>query len=528
MINRAPSSKKSRARRLTISRREWLRAGSLAVGAAFASAAAPRPSQSARRPNILWLVSDDHAAYVTGCYGNRVIRTPNLDRLAAEGIRFDRAYCNSPLCSASRQSFLTGRYPRTVGVSTLQGALPDDEVTLAELLRDAGYATAAFGKMHFNNNLKHGFDLRVDMPDYQRWLKAKGGPKPVPADIEVLGPWRPFQDPARVWLNSRNLPSAYFAEDAPSMFIAQEAAKFLAAPHDKPFFLMVSFYEPHSPYHYPVEYRGRHKPDEFPVYTPGPDDDDQIPAIFRDLTDAEKRGIQAAYYTSTEFMDSCVGVVLDALDRAGLADNTLVIYIGDNGYQLGQHGRFEKHCMFEESVRQPLLVRWPGQIAAGASTAALTEFVDIVPTLLECCTVRVPQSVQGRSFRSLLTGKSNRHRDHVIVEYGHNEELMVRDERYKCVFIRGKRERDDGYSPQRPLRGNTIRLFDELNDPGEVVNLAHRPDHQERIQRYLQILANHVRKTDRQPENVPHTADPMALLDYGAQPRDKEIAGQKK
>lgn len=116
----------------------------------------------------------------------------------------------------------------------------------------------------------------------------------------------------------------------------------------------------------------------------------------------------------------------------------------------------------------------------------------------------------------------------MIVEYGHNEELIVRDERYKRVFIRGKRERDDGYSPQRPLRGNTIRLFDELNDPGEVVNVAHRPEHQERIQRYLQILADHVRKTDRQPENVPQTADPMALLDYGAQPRDKEIAGQKK
>ncbi|MBM3335151.1 sulfatase-like hydrolase/transferase, partial [Candidatus Sumerlaeota bacterium] len=312
-----------------INRREMLRYGSLAMGAACFSAAR-RAAKSPTRPNVVWIVSDDHAAYVTGCYGNSIVRTPNLDRLAAGGVRFDHAYCNSPVCTASRQSFLTGRYPRTVGVSTLQGALPADELTLAEMLGAAGYETAAFGKMHFNNNLKHGFDLRKDMPDYQRWLKEKGGIRPVSKDIEVQPPWRPFKDPARVWLNSRNLPTGYYAEDAPSMFIARESAKYLETKHDNPFFLMVSFYEPHSPYRYPIEYRNRHNAAEFKLYKVGPEDDDQIPAIFRDLTDDERRGIQAAYYTSTEFMDSCVGVVLDGLERAGLKDNTLVVYIGDN------------------------------------------------------------------------------------------------------------------------------------------------------------------------------------------------------
>src|SRR5262249_34933431 len=116
-----------------------------------------------RRPNVLWICADDHAAYVCGAYGNQVVRTPNIDTLAAGGMSFERALCNSPVCTASRQSFLTGRYPRTIGVTRLGTALPESETTLAELLRDAGYDTAAIGKMHFNSDLPHGFATRIDL-----------------------------------------------------------------------------------------------------------------------------------------------------------------------------------------------------------------------------------------------------------------------------------------------------------------------------------------------------------------------------
>src|SRR5262245_39239780 len=124
------------------------------------------PSLASAELNVLWIVADDHAAYVCGAYGNQQVRTPNLDRLAAEGMRFDRAYCNSPVCTASRQSFLTGRYPRTIGVTQLRTPLPESEETLAEILKAQGYATAAIGKMHFNSKLTHGFDLRLDAPDH--------------------------------------------------------------------------------------------------------------------------------------------------------------------------------------------------------------------------------------------------------------------------------------------------------------------------------------------------------------------------
>src|SRR5262249_10336442 len=147
--------------------------------------------------------------------------------------------------------------------------------------------------------------------------------------------------------------------DMPGTYFAQQAVEYLERKRDKPFFLMVSFYEPHSPFHFPVEFRGRHKPEEFAVPKVGPEDDWQIPAIFRDLTDKEKQGIIAAYAASTEFLDRNVGRVLDTLKKAGLRDDTLVIFTGDHGYMLGQHGRFEKHCSYEPAVRAPLLVRFP-------------------------------------------------------------------------------------------------------------------------------------------------------------------------
>src|SRR5262249_27758741 len=127
-----------------------------------------------KKLNVLLLIGDDHAAYALGAYGNQQVRTPNLDRLAAQGMRFNRAYCTCPMCTPSRQSFLTGRYPRSLGVTQLRTALPESEDTLAKMLKRAGYRTAAIGKMHFNSNLTHGFDLRLDNPDHAKWLAQRG------------------------------------------------------------------------------------------------------------------------------------------------------------------------------------------------------------------------------------------------------------------------------------------------------------------------------------------------------------------
>ena len=424
-------------------------------------------------PNVLLIVADDHAPYVYGAYGNSRARTPNLDRLASEGMRFERAYCNSPMCTPSRQSFLTGRYPRSVGVTLLRDVLDESTITMAETFSAHGYATAAIGKMHFNSGASHGFQLRVDRPQHRALLKAREA-TPLPEGLEVLGKWRPFQTPAAEWLNADYRPYPAAEIDMAPNFFVDAAAKFLHQDRQEPFFLLLSFYQPHSPFHFPVEYAGRFDPTQFEVPVPGAEDDWQIPNIFRNLSTREKQGIIASYYTSVEYLDSNIGRVLGALDDAGHADDTIVVYIGDHGYSLGQHGRFEKHTMYEPAVRSPLVVRYPKRVAAGSVSQALVEFVDLFPTLTSLCGIAQPDTVQGRSFEAVLKGDATEHREHVIVEYGENEEIMIRDGRYKLIYGTGQRHRDDGYETRNPTPGRRLRLYDTKSDPDEFFEVTQR------------------------------------------------------
>jgi choline-sulfatase len=385
--------------------------------------------------------------------------------------------------------------------------------------------------MHFNSNLKHGFDSHVDLSEYQKWLEVKGK-QPVPSGIDTQPPWKPFRDPARIWLNSAVLPMAAVDADMSGTFFASRAAEFLAerggarpgqAAARAPFFLMVSFYEPHSPFHFPVEYRGRHQPGEFVVPEVGPEDDAQVPAIFRDLTGQEKQGIAAAYYTSTEFLDKNVGLVLEALKKSALQDQTLVVYTGDHGYMLGQHGRFEKHCCYEPAIRAPLMMRFAGKIKPQSSSTALVEFIDIAPTVLDYCGLKPPAAIQGRSLVPLLSGGTSRHRNEVFVEYSENEEAAVRTESWKLVYSTGQRERQDGYATGRPSPGRTIRLFDLDNDPQEMMNVADRPEHAPRVTQLKRALADHLRRTARLPDHVLQSDDIDALIDFALVPRDVAV-----
>ncbi len=156
--------------------------------------------------NVLFIMGDDHSADVLGCYGNKIVRTPNLDRLASQGTRFDRAYVNCPMCTPSRQSLITGKLPHAVGVTLLQTPLAEKQVTIAEHLKAQGFATGAVGKMHFNSDLKHGFDYRFDKPDHQKYLKEHP-PQPLPAGTKVKPVWQPFKDPARIGSTPMACPS---------------------------------------------------------------------------------------------------------------------------------------------------------------------------------------------------------------------------------------------------------------------------------------------------------------------------------
>jgi choline-sulfatase len=503
-----------------LSRRKVLKG---AAAAAISAASLGHGAGAPKRPNILWIVADDHAPYICGAYGNRKVRTPNLDRFAAESMRFEQAYCCSPVCTASRQCFITGRYPRTVGVTQLASVLPESEQTLAHYLSEAGYATAALGKMHFNSRLKHGFAERLDLEEFTAF-RTQTPRKGMPEGVKVQPPWKPFKDPASIWLNSECLPFGFYEADTSAAWFADRAEQFLSQPRENPFFLVVSFYEPHSPYNFPIEYRGRHDPAEFAAPRPGPEDAGQIPLVFKDLSDEQKAGSIAAYYTSAEFLDHSIGRVLDALDRSGHADDTIVVYLADHGYLLGQHGRFEKHSGYDPAIRVPLIIRAPGVTRTGSHPHALAQSIDLVPTMLDLCSLPTPSRVQGRSLLRILEGKSDRHRDRLFIEYSENAEGYVRTDRWKFIYCAGNRARQDGYATANPTPGRQVRLFDLQADPEEITNLASRPEHAASVADFTRQLAHHMVTTARQPEVIPKTDDQLAILDFCVQPNDVKRA----
>ncbi len=446
----------------------------LTTPAGFADDTRAGDPERARRPNVLILVADDHAAYTLGLDGDPHGATPNLDRLGRQGVYFDHAYANAPVCTASRQSLLTGRYPHAVGVTVLSTPLPETAVTLGDWLSAHGYATAAIGKMHFNGPASHGFDLRVDAPDWQAWLKAH-----PPEGGDLRRPWRPFRDPADVWLNSEardvGLPLAsceatYFVGRAKEYFASHKG-------REEPFALVVSFHEPHSPFVFPREWAGKFRPDDFPVRPVSDFDRTQQPRIFAPLTPDDVRGIQAAYYTSLNYVDDRIGRVLEALDESGLADDTIVVYWGDNGYALGHRGRFEKHTLYEESVRVPLIVRWPGRLPEGRRVSELVELVDVFPTLADLLEIPHPPDLHGRSLVGLLRGEPGAQgREDVFSEYLENEEAMIRTDRHKLIVGTGRRERQDGYTTGRPLPGPYVRLYDLASDPNDAADRGGDPE----------------------------------------------------
>jgi choline-sulfatase len=505
-----------------VSRRGFLKTVGIASAASVVSMTNPSRAVSnlSDRPNVLVIVADDHAAYVCGAYGNRKVQTPNLDRLAHTGVRFTHAYVNCPMCTPSRQSLLTGRLPHSIGVTQLRTALSDDKLTLADLLKEQGYATAAIGKMHFNSQLHHGFDLRLDLRDHETYLKEHL-PRSAPEDIGVLPVWRPFKDPARIWLNGSYVPYSAYDEDMPGTWFARQAQNYLQNHAGKPFCLFVSFYEPHSPFHFPIEYRGMYDPATFDVPNPGPKDDWQIPKIFRDLTRSEKQHIIASYYTSVAFLDKNVGLVLEMLDETRLNENTLVIYLGDNGYNLGHHGRFEKHCFFEQSVRVPLVVRLPGSSRRDAAVDGLVEFIDIFPTIAEFCGAAVPAEVEGRSLLPLIEGKQSEGREAVFSEYYDNEEAMLRTKKYKFIYSSGKRLRQDGYETGLPLPGRTRILFNIENDSEEMTNLADFVEYADIVGQLEHEMLRRLEKTSPYARTIPPGLGVEDKLDWYLKSREE-------
>jgi choline-sulfatase len=482
----------------------------------------PQEKESQHFRNVIFIIGDDHSAEVLGAYGNSIVRTPNLDQMARRGIMFTHAYVNSPVCSPSRQSMITGKYPHATGVSLLTSSFPEEQITIADHLSPLGFKTALIGKHHFNNTLNHGFSLKIEKKDYLKHV-SENSPGVLSASIKSRPQWKPFKDPAHIWLNAEGLPSAYHDEDDAGTFYAKKAIDFINQNQEERFCLWLGFEEPHSPFNFPVEFANRYNPDEMPLPQGSPEDDRWVPAVFKDLTDEQKKGIIASYYTSVEYLDKNVGLVLDAVNKAGLAESTLVIYVGDHGYLLNDHKRFEKHMMWEPAVRAPLIIQGGKKYGQNRVEPAMTEFVDLVPTVVEALGVDALAGVHGKSLVPLLTRETDKHKDYVFSEFLEDNKAMIRTKEWKYIFTTGKNDLGQGYATGNPPPGLTHRLYDMTGDPKEAHNLSDDPRYQEIMSQLQQKMLHVFETTHPKGGKLPDTWSTEEKLVAYCEPPERNV-----
>ena len=418
-----------------------------------------------------------------GTYGHPVVKTPNIDRLASRGVRFDRAYTQFPLCSPSRVSLLTGLRPDTTRVHDLvtdfRTVLPD-VLTLPQLFKRNGYLTARVGKIyHYGNPGQIGTSGLDDPASWDVFVNPRGIDKDEEPLLTNLTP-------------ARQLGSAlaYYASPAPDDQhtdgkVAAETIALIEKNKDRPFFIGAGFYRPHCPFIAPKEYFDMYPLEKIPLPpTAGDPLTDPLarwfttPAHWGVTPDGQREAIRS-YYASITFLDANVGRVLDALDRLKLTDNTIVIFISDHGYHLGERGQWMKQTLFERSARAPLIMAGAGVTARNRSTSRIVEFLDIYPTLAELARLPAPVGLQGRSLAPLLRNPR--------ADWPHAALTQVRR---GPAFAQGSAAGPApggfmGYSVRTDRWRYTewdggkrgVELYNEIDDPDELRNLAADPKH---------------------------------------------------
>jgi len=376
-------------------------------------------------PNILWICTDQQRFDTIASLGNPHIRTPNIDRLVRDGVAFTHAYCQSPICTPSRASFLTGRYPSTVhgcmnGNDTWAEAAP----LVTKLLKDVGYDCGLAGKLHLA-----GAAYRMEprpLDDGYRVFHWSHDPNDRWPTSHAYADWVHSQGYRLAELHES--PDGIPARLHQTTWCADRAIEFMREAHAGPWLMSVNIFDPHAPFNPPKEYLDRYDPATLPgPYFRESDLDAQAKLAGVDFQNPSRRPEtfdakwhQAAYYAMIELIDDNVGRMLDALEETGQRENTVVIFMSDHGETLGDHGLLLKGNRFYEGlVRVPLIVAWPGHFSAGLVSDALVELTDVAPTLLELADAPPPERMDGRSLLPILTGQADphTHRDFVRCEY---------------------------------------------------------------------------------------------------------------
>lgn len=428
------------------------------------AACADRSILAAARPNILFIVVDD-LRDTLGCYGHPAVQTPNIDRLAARGVVFERAYVQYPVCNPSRSSFLTGLRPDQTGVTNnttlLRDQLPD-VVTFPQLLKDHGWHTAAFGKIfHLGGGRNETLRAKwMDLP--LSWDTAEAFKATTTGSRKLAG--RDLSGGRLNWCHWGAMDGG--DDDQPDGQIASAVIERMEQLGDQPWVIGCGFMKPHDPFVAPEQYFDLYPENALRLHR---DPAGQTPApplavgfglfgeVFREFTDQDRLEFLRAYYACTSFMDAQVGRVLNALDRLNLADRTLIIFIGDHGYHLGERDWWNKNTLFERSCRAPLIVAGPGVMPGRAH--GLVEFVDLFPTLAEHCGVNPPERLAGCSLWPQLRNPAAPGRDAAFT-------MVTRGQGQRGDSIRTDRWRYTEWSD------GTRELYDHTSDPEETANLA--------------------------------------------------------
>ena len=437
-------------------------------------------------PNILWICTDQQRFDTINSLGYTHVRTPNLDRLVAEGVAFTRAYCQSPICTPSRASFLTGRYPNTLHVNRNgNDYFPENITLITQTLNDAGYDCGLAGKLHLSAAYGR-VERRPD--DRYRVFKWSHHPAPEgywPTESHAYQQW--LVDQGVVWDEAHGamaetgweVQSEYQPGIAAALhqttWCANEAIAFMSEERDGPWLMSVNPFDPHPAFDPPPEYLKRMDKESMPMPLfdveelesqldfEGIDHQTELPISPHDY---DAKGMVAAYCAQIELIDAQVGWMLQALEDSGDRENTIVIFTSDHGEMLGDHGLLLKGCRFYEgAVHVPLIISCPGLYAQGVRSSSLVELTDLVPTLLDTIGLPIAEEIQGLSLLPILKGEADPdvHRDFVRCEY---HDALDRDyaSRANMLF--------DGRFKLVVYHGHEIgELFDLRSDPDEFTNL---------------------------------------------------------